>query len=416
MNRPVLVIHGVANPDYEGFDKSVREVEAGMPEDYAFIRGFWGDLGARPLGIEDAVPLRQTSWLANRDGSMDPPPPFEGEALIEPDPAAPLLSGAEVRDLGLALIAEDVRVDVSGESRPARDTAEIVAAAAIDRLKNEGVTGQDKAVREAIAAALASHPLAGRPTPDAALQELGIAIAERFIGTQLRSAAGTELWLSPADFFDALLDIAERTIGVVEDAVGGVVDIVGGKINREGREFALSSIGGGFGDLLIYQHQHPRIQARLWDCIEAEAPGWGTEEQPLAVMAHSLGGIIAWDMALSPDQPLWIDPLITFGSQSAVIQILSPRRRWEPGNYKPGIKLELPSTIRRWGNLFDPIDPLAFSSARVFRTSSPNRVRDVYLPYATSKGVFSHTSYWNDPVLHGVAARYLAGKEPPYTG
>ena len=64
-------------------------------------------------------------------------------------------------------------------------------------------------------------------------------------------------------------------------------------------------------------------------------------ERPVRVIGHSLGGVIAVDIATA-DVPLWTRCLVTFGSQSPFFHVSrSPRRPaqavrgWDPGAAAP---------------------------------------------------------------------------------
>jgi surfactin synthase thioesterase subunit len=48
-------------------------------------------------------------------------------------------------------------------------------------------------------------------------------------------------------------------------------------------------------------------------------------QQPVDVLAHSLGGAITFDTATA-DQPLWIRQFVTFGSQPSLFHVCDPRR------------------------------------------------------------------------------------------
>ena len=71
--RPVLVVHGVANHDKNLFEQRVaefnRRVNDGSATAWQFIPVFWGDLGAVQEGIEDTIPSPPLLSLAVRDSS-----------------------------------------------------------------------------------------------------------------------------------------------------------------------------------------------------------------------------------------------------------------------------------------------------------------------------------------------------------
>ena len=144
--RPVLVVHGVANHDRDAFEQRVgefnRRVNNGATASWRFIPVFWGDLGAVEEGIEDTIPAPPLlSLLHVRDGREEPdalsPAALEmlnalfipGSGGQERAPAAgyqPVRSDEARRDT----VAEAARTRTA-EKVPVRadDTAEVVAEA-----------------------------------------------------------------------------------------------------------------------------------------------------------------------------------------------------------------------------------------------------------------------------------------------
>jgi len=67
------------------------------------------------------------------------------------------------------------------------------------------------------------------------------------------------------------------------------------------------------GDVLVYQRDQERIQQRLRSYIPA---GWGADDgHAVAVIAHSLGGVIVFDAAMTATPQLHVRRFVTFGSQ-----------------------------------------------------------------------------------------------------
>jgi hypothetical protein len=424
MDRPILVIHGVANPTYDDFDKSVVQLAKGLPAEWTLIRGYWGDLGAPTDTIAYAVPEFQETWFAHRDGSITPPIhlPWEAALNVQPsreerrDPGPRQKVGRALLNFDRTATTSRLEVTASDNSVDAVDlvdAVDVVSAAARQRLTELGHRRSLAAVRDAIRPAFDDHALTARAASRKSLKELGRTIAERYVINPLPpTAEGAQALLGP---IDALRSIAERTIRAVDDVASGVVDIAGGAFMQFGREIGLKKFGGGIGDALVYQAHQRRIQTRIRQCVKSEGAGWGlTPDRPIPVVAHSLGGIIAWDMAVGFSGQLYIDPLITFGSQSSVIEIFSPRKRWaSEGDFRPPAKLELPPTIHRWFNFWDPLDFLAFSASRVFKTAGTDEVKDIHVPWDdVHKDLFSHDDYWRDPVFQAVVRNILENLEP----
>ena len=152
------------------------------------------------------------------------------------------------------------------------------------------------------------------------------------------------------------------------------------------------------GDILVYQRHRAQIHDRVRQIIAEVDPELGrSPERPVDVLAHSLGGVIAVDMATATaDEPLWIRHLITFGSQSAFFHICDPRG----GSLKPfdgAGKVRLPASLGGWTNLWEPLDMLAFLAASVFELHDGSAPTDRHVPHLASSGLWSHSAYWQLP-------------------
>ena len=81
---------------------------------------------------------------------------------------------------------------------------------------------------------------------------------------------------------------------------------------RSGRLAVTKQTMRFFADVLAYQSHafRDRVHQRVWQVIQRElGPNAGTAEQPIDLVAHSLGGIISFDMATHPQVPLHLRPL-----------------------------------------------------------------------------------------------------------
>lgn len=121
-------------------------------------------------------------------------------------------------------------------------------------------------------------------------------------------------------------------------------------------------------DVIAYQSQGRRavVHGRVREVIDKElGVEYGTAAKPLTVIAHSLGGVIGFDMATAERDPLHIDRFITLGSQPAFFHLLDPRSGNVPAFQ--GEPVTLGPTLRRWTNIWDEFDVLAFGVSEVFR-------------------------------------------------
>ncbi|MEU1816286.1 hypothetical protein ABZ543_13970 [Streptomyces roseifaciens] len=141
------------------------------------------------------------------------------------------------------------------------------------------------------------------------------------------------------------------------------------------------------GDVLRYlAHGEPVRQGlrRLLDGIEG----------PVAVMGHSLGGIIAFDTLAGRAHPA-VRLLVTVGSQAPFL--------YEIGALPSlGHPAELPGHFPPWLNVYDRRDLLSHVGSLLF----PGRVRDVAVdnrqPFPAS-----HSAYWTNPAVYAAVAEEL---------
>ncbi|GLV75164.1 hypothetical protein ACH4VS_10070 [Streptomyces hygroscopicus] len=146
------------------------------------------------------------------------------------------------------------------------------------------------------------------------------------------------------------------------------------------------------GDILRYQARGAGVRAAIRAAVrEAVDSGHG----PVALLAHSLGGIACVDLLAEPDPPAGVELLVTVGSQAPFLyelDALTALRRGEP----------LPAAFPRWINVYDEHDLLGFVGAKVF----PGRVTDLRVdtrqPFPRA-----HTSYFAHHRLYELLAPEL---------
>lgn len=154
-------------------------------------------------------------------------------------------------------------------------------------------------------------------------------------------------------------------------------------------------------DVIVYQSValraaiHQRVRETITRELGCEA---GTPSQPVQLIAHSLGGVITFDMAMCCDQPLHIDRFVTFGSQPGFFHVLDPRSNDLPPYV--GEPVTMKATIQRWTNVWDIYDLIAFGVSDVFRLhdgSVPRErpIRCHHSPLTGAAMLQSHLSYWS---------------------
>jgi hypothetical protein len=141
------------------------------------------------------------------------------------------------------------------------------------------------------------------------------------------------------------------------------------------------------GDVLAWFAHRQAILARVDQAVQEAETG-----DPLVLVGHSLGGVIAFEYCLQANRD--VELLATVGSQVGffgelgVLPVVMPAAG----------KLPAPARVRSWRNLYDPDDALSFLAAPVF-----TRVRDIELDTGAPFPA-AHSEYWNLPSTYGLLA------------
>ncbi|RCH64006.1 hypothetical protein DT019_35430 [Streptomyces sp. SDr-06] len=372
MDHPVFVIHGVGNRDPHAFTATVAALQ--VAADTTLVPVYWGDLGADDRFVDLALPSRSS-------GLRDTPE-----------------AGDVPSDLLVATLLAETAQPVPGDlPAPLQDAVRHT----LDASRNSGLRdGRDSPDWDQVRAALADEWPATRwlslADDPALLSETGKAIAHAVTDLQepddswagLRGEAPTE----------GLRALIRRRLADLDRVAGAAMQAVAGRMNHTVR----SRIGPGatrfLGDVLVYQRHREQIHARIREQIAAVDPELGRRpDRPVRVVAHSLGGVIAVDMATA-QEPLWTSSLLTFGSQPSYFHLCDPRGG-QLSPYTERRPVTLPSSLGRWTNLWQPFDILAFAAARVFRLADGTSPIDLPLPHTATAGLWTHSAYWNLPEL-----------------
>ena len=145
-----------------------------------------------------------------------------------------------------------------------------------------------------------------------------------------------------------------------------------------------------FGDALKYQ-KNPEP---FWNRVRETIGSLGiNESEPIDVIAHSLGGVITFDMAMK--EQLWIGKFITMGSQAAFFHQLVQSSSFS----KP-----LKPTIKTWHNFYENLDALAYKASKFILFDEKTRPIDIPI---YCKRVLTHGCYWeNETVLRHLLQVY----------
>ncbi|MDX3762411.1 hypothetical protein [Streptomyces sp. AK02-04a] len=394
MNDPVFVIHGVANRNRDEFSTAVSAlaVAAGVE----MVPVHWGDLGAQDQFIDAALPAYQTGPDTLRDGESPRP------VMAEPHAAALF---AETIDEGQQLSQVDAAI-----------RAHLVA----------GKEGEDEGLRDG-----GRHQL----DPDHILEYVREAWGDtewlcrtgdtqllRETGRSLAHALLDETDPDSDDSYDGLRGggvgddnrlraVVLRRLNDLDRFAGAAVQAVGVRLNHAIR----SRFGPGttrfLGDVLVYQRHQNAIHARVRQVIDEVHPDLGrSPARPVRIVAHSLGGVIAVDMATAT-APLWTESLVTFGSQAAFFHVCDPRGG-QLTPYGGSTPVRLPASLNRWTNLWEPLDVLAFAASKVFQLHDGTTPVDLPVSHQASTGMWTHSAYWNLPSVASAIGDDMGQAQP----
>jgi hypothetical protein len=386
----------VAHRDRDAYVRDVAALQdaAGVEP----VPVFWGDLGAREEHIRATLP---SSTAPHRDpadeGARDGAPvsqdtgaaPLPLSALLHHGPAAPgpaaRLAAVEaaVREQ-YASPADDSGLRAGGPSSSAPDVEDVLALLREEWPRTEWLCHtDDPALLAEVGRALAD---AVSDTADIAARA-GEALDDSYDGLR-----------APAPEDGRLRALVRRRLRDLDRVAGAAIEAVAGRLNHLVRSRLGPATTRFLGDVLVYQRHQATIHARVRETIDAVAPALGRgPDRPVRIIAHSLGGVIAVDMATA-SAPLWTSSLLTFGSQAAFFHVCDPRGG-QLAPYAGGKGVALPPSLSRWTNLWEPLDMLAFAASTVFRLHDGSTPVDVSLPHSAADGLWTHSAYWTLPSL-----------------
>jgi hypothetical protein len=392
--QPVFVLHGVANRDKKGFEKEVRDLQQAAGAGWELHAVFWGQLGADDDFVRLTIPSLDPTDLRDEDSARTDDAQQLAESLMlaegfaaqgasdlrDGDPQA--LKSAQLAAVGTGVRRAAGEGDGSGDGRgEVRDdpfTAEVLAEIEQEWESTRWlrlVTDADMLERTgaAVAAAARDHEAGAGGAEQAELRGIDVGAFVR------------------------------RRLHELDELVGATVGATAGRVNTWARSGVAPGVARFFGDVLVYQRHRSDIQKAVLEQIHAVDAELGSQDGPVQVLAHSLGGVIALDMATG-ENPLWISRLVTFGSQFSLFHAIDPRA----GLLAPLTEhnpATLPPSVGAWTNLWEPMDLLAFLAGSVFRLQDGSAPADLPVPHLASSGLWTHSAYWHLAALTATMRR-----------
>ena len=219
------------------------------------------------------------------------------------------------------------------------------------------------------------------------------------------------------DFLSNLQTNLEATPGTVALGVGGFFDDVKESVSRllnaapdEATAVALAlwrqtvhnSASRFLGDIFVYLDTRGTATApggivtRVVDALASARAIANPNDPELTVIGHSLGGVILYDVLTYYRPDIQVDAFITVGSQVGVFEEMTLYRSSKVGRPPdpPTDRLDRPTNINRWLNVYDTNDVFSFSVERIFKDTKDYR-------FDTGFGINeSHSGYFVRPSFY----------------
>lgn len=426
---PLVFVHGVSNrkdAEYiqaqEMRDRYFREIAlAGFPTSLVKpLNPYWGDLGAfMAWGDEACLPLEVNQIFGGGGAEVF-------RAILSetaPDIIAPpnqMLVTLARKDLGRAVdalwAAAAHTIPSSGKANLNDLAATAARAIAFVKANPEPawLTAVDGAGQFVVADdsqfvdAFLTQLDAFSPPPVAAQTFGGPGVWDHLKESTARLAAAAVGVVSDATkaVSDAVKDLGRSAAGAV---INPIVRAARPGTNKKAILFV--------GDIFAYLADRGTPERPDGEIVKLVAGDFETASaargpaDPLIIVAHSMGGIIAYDILTHYRPDLVCDLFVTVGSQVGVfaelglLNAVRVDRRLPPDPNRP--KSKVPANIKRWINVFDPADVLGFKADGVF-----DRVED----YAFSSGVSSltaHGMYFERPHFYERLNERIKTPPPP---
>lgn len=197
---------------------------------------------------------------------------------------------------------------------------------------------------------------------------MGSMVADSLAGSLASGLGRTMSWVSRRrGRHESAAQIKAKTGEFRADLKGQVRGYVNGKF-QDMRGAVTSALLPFLADVITYQSHGQRalVHGRVREVIDKElGADYGTASKPLTMIAHSLGGVIGFDMATTERDPLHLERFVTLGSQPGFFHLLDPRSGGVPAF--EGEPVTLGANLKHWTNIWDHYDMLAFGVSEVFR-------------------------------------------------
>jgi len=409
---PLVFVHGVSVRAGASYERQLRFRNAAfrrhvLPDpDTEILSPYWGDIGASAawghaslpgepvlvldaLGPQATVPVEQVLISEEAAGYTRPDTVLLEVARQDFGEAIDLLVSTAIEESDIdarSLVSVASALAEYAEANPSpRWTHEVEHDHAfLERLRAETrVAVRDETLRAGEGRPAGPEAGAGPET------------------TAARGGGAVALVAPPA--YDAVAvadgehtDVWEALARAVDSVREAVADWRWGQPGRSLRRVVQPYLTHFVGDILVYLKSRgtparpgaivQRIAGAIASAAEAARPG-----DPLMVVAHSMGANIVLDVLSSFLKGVRVDTLVTVGNQVGWFEEMKLFLGSDPSVPNPHQeRAPKPLGVRRWLNVIDASDYLAYAAAPIFEG-----VRDV--TFTTGRGpLAAHTEYFKD--------------------
>lgn len=204
--------------------------------------------------------------------------------------------------------------------------------------------------------------------------------------------------------------------GGLSDLLGDAAGWLKQKVEAKGSRVLVNAARAGLqaaatnfiGDIFVYLEERgtPQAPGKIIGAVGQALTAAGTtrtKADPLVVIAHSLGGEIAYDLLSVFHTDVTCDILVTVGSQVSLFEELKLLAFENDYPQQDHLRVPRPRNVARWINIFDRNDVLGFAAASIFE-----EVEDFV--YDTGEGSrAAHSAYFRQPSFYNRLSRRLRG-------
>ncbi len=395
----VVFVHGtgVREDSYEQSFAQVKEELITRKPDLNVLPCYWGQLGAELNAGGASVPKYDTTRSIDDESVTDEEYLIALWELLYQDPLCEL----RLLSLHTGKTTEPTPGQRSPGEQLQRSVERLPSFSEMDgqlsnlqkKLKQSGIDSVFDKAREEIINASPFRQLTDSASKE--IDEYRIATARAIVAQAIlicEQADRLPLITTNADLRDEVIELLMIALGDSNRSIIGtltrpvVVGLshIGTFFAKRNREALTDKTSNMVGDILFYQARGEKIRAFIRKTIR-------DAQEPVVLLAHSLGGIMSVDLLIENDLPQ-VKLLVTVGSQSPYFYEINALQSLPFQNVP--VNERLPAHFPTWFNVYDPRDFLSYIGEGVFGSQVEDFKANNRQPF-----IRSHSAYWSNSVM-----------------